>query len=269
MALQIYENALQQFLGKLSEVREYTDFVAASSSMRPLLSSAVDRNKLYGDGPAIMQAYFAAKCDSVKLSCNAAIIAVGSSFEEFIRRLLRDAINWINDSKRARGDIDEHLMNHNIVISGKVLATLFEPPADFAFDYDTLCVNLGTCGTETTTVVLNTQAFTFGVSGVNLSGIDRVLKRLGVEIDWDHIAVLPALQKHCNTKTTADTAKYIKQYLADFIISRNKIAHMGLGTVPSTIESNARMISFFELFAPKLAQVAEDRFTKRHALKKR
>lgn len=268
MALQMYANAVQQFLGTLSEVREYTDFVAASSSMRPFINSAVDRGKLYGDAPAIMNTYFAAKCDSIKLSCNAAIIAVGSSFEEFVRRLLRDAVNWINESSRPYAHLDAHLVNHNIVVSGKALATLFEPPVEFEFDYPSLCVNLGTCGKDATAVVLNSDAFTFGITGVNVNGIDRALKRLGIEINWDHIAVLPALQEHCGTNTTANTAKYIKKYLSEFIIERNKIAHMGLGTVPSSADSNEKMLSFFEIFAPKLAHVVEEMFTTRHKRKK-
>lgn len=268
MASDIYKNAVQEFLGALSEVREYTDFVAASANMRPILNTAVDRGRLYGEGPQIMQSYFAAKCDAVKLSCNAAIIAVGSSFEGFIRRILRDAVNWINESCRPYGHLNEQLVKYNLVVSGKALATVFEPPAEFESDYQTLCVNLGTCKKEATFVVLNSAAFTFGVSGVNVGGINKALKRLDVEIDWNHVAAHAGFKKHCNTKTTAETKKYIEDYLADFIISRNKIAHMGLGTVPSSVDTNRQMLEFFELLAPQLAVVIEEMFVKRNPHKK-
>jgi hypothetical protein len=149
------------------------------------------------------------------------------------------------------------LRHQNLLRSGHVLATVIDPPAEVIYDYETLCLNLGTCRTNGGQLILNADAFAVHLTNMTHPRIDDALERIGVKIDWDVFGKDAGMQQ-VTGKDGREATKETKEWLKEFIKKRNRIAHTGIGGIKITESDVTAAIAFFGAFAPVLAAAVED-----------
>ena len=111
--------------------------------------------------------------------------------------------------------------------------------------------------------MLNADAFSVSITNINERRITDSLSRIGVAIDWDVFGQNKALQQRFSSKPGRRTVDKVREYLKEFVIRRNRIAHSGL--VIRVSESDVRTsMSFFKAFSPALAEAVEAVLKKNH-----
>ena len=260
----LYANALKEFDAALGEIRAYVEFVSASNHLRPRIYPMVDQTVLDNEHRGTLAAFTSHSDYHVETGFNGLVISLAGVFEEFVRRLIRDGVLWINESYGKFEELNEQFRKRNIQQSGYALATVFDPPVETSYDYEELCKNLGTCTLGGGSLVLNAQAFVLNITNVTPARIDDFLKRINVSIDWDMIGKNATLQKLLGETRTRDATKAIKEWLSVFIITRNRLAHSSVGGIQTSEAALVTAIDFFQAFTPALAQVVEDVLKKSH-----
>src|SRR5260370_28211162 len=98
MALVIYNNALSEFSASISEVKLYFQFVKVANQLRPWIGQMVDLGALPDPHKSLVTLFMKQKDYRVEVGFNGVIISLAGSLEEFVRRLIRDGVHWINKS---------------------------------------------------------------------------------------------------------------------------------------------------------------------------
>lgn len=149
------------------------------------------------------------------------------------------------------------LRHQNLIRSGHALATILDPPTDVIYDYETLCLNLGTCRTNGGRLILNADAFAVHLTNMTQPRIDDALERIGVQINWDVFGSDAGMQQ-VTGKIGREATKETKEWLKEFIKKRNRTAHTGVGGIKITESDVTTAIAFFGAFASVLAAAVED-----------
>jgi hypothetical protein len=263
MALSIYVGAANEFETALYEINGYLDFVSAAHHLRPRVGTMVDWATLDKDKSGALRGFVDQKEPHVEVGYNGLIIALGAAFEHLVRRLVKEAVLWINTKVDNYNGLPTPIRQQNLIRSGYALATVAEPPVESSYDYELLCRNLATCTSNGGTLVLNADAFSVSITNINEKRINESLSRISVSINWDVFGKNVVLRELFKSKAGRHTAGEVRKYLKEFVIRRNKIAHSGLGIRVS--ESDVRTaMSFFKAFAPALAEAVEVVLKKNH-----
>jgi hypothetical protein len=263
MALSIYVNAANEFETALFEIGCYLDFVSTGHHLRPRVGTMVDWTTLDQEQSNALRAFVGQKEPHVEVGYNGLIIALGAAFEHLVRRLVKEAVLWINTKVDNYEKLPTPLRHQNLIRSGYALVTVADPPVESSYDYELLCKNLATCTSNGGILVLNADAFSVSITNINEKRITDSLSRIGVAINWDVFGQNRALQELFSSKPGRRTVDKVQEYLKAFVIRRNKIAHSGLGIRVS--ESDVRTaMSFFKAFTPALAEAVEVVLKKNH-----
>lgn len=264
MALVLYTEALREFDAALNEIKAYVDFASAANYLRPWAGKMVDWNVLDNDQKTALTGFVSQKDYHVEVGFNGIMVSLAGTFEQFVRRLIRDGILWINKSVTQFEKLQEPLRQQNLFLSGRALATVLNPPAEITYDYELLCKNLGTCRTTGGTLVLNADAFVVGISNTNPTRINESLLRLGVEIDWDIFGRDTTLQALLGETRVRHAANETQKWLKEFIVTRNRVAHSAVGGIQVSETQLRTSIDILAAFAPTLAQAVEEGLKKKH-----
>ena len=258
MALTLYTESLREFDAAIAEIRAYVNFASAANHLRPWAGRMVDWNTLDADQRTALTGFVSQKDYHVEVGFNGVMVSLAGTFEQFVRRLIRDGIIWINKSIIQFEKLQEPLRHQNLFLSGRALATVHEPPAEITYDYELLCKNLGTCRAAGGALVLNADAFAVGISNTHAKRIDESLLRIGVEIDWDVFGRNTTLQRLLGETRVRDTANQTQMWLKEFIVTRNRIAHSAVGGIQISETQLTTAIDVLAAFAPTLAQAVEE-----------
>jgi hypothetical protein len=256
MALVIFQEAVNEFRASLDEVELYFQFAKAANQLRPRVGQMVDIGGLDNTQKALLVGFMTQKEYTVEVGYSGLTVALAGSFEQFVRRLIRDGVQWINKQIEKYEAITIPLLHQNLLRSGHALATVIDPPAEVVYDYETLCFNLGTCRKNGGQLMLNAEAFAVHLTNMTVPKIDDALERIGVKINWDVFGSDQAMQKVTGLKGR-EGAKMTEEWLKDFMKVRNRIAHTGIGGAIVADADVVSAIAFFSAFAPVLAATVE------------
>jgi len=263
MPHKIYAGAVKEFETALYEIRKYLEFVVMANKLRPWMGKLLNWQALVADQKSDVQSFLNNKDYRVEVGFNVLLVAISAASETLLRRLMRDGVTWINAKYDRYDKIPLALRQQNLIRSGLAIATVAEPPAEIAYDYDLLCKNIGTCRKDGGALVLNADAFSVGLSTISRQRIDGTLSKIGLAIDWDYFGREEAFVTHFSTRGVRKTADEVDSYLGEFVKIRNMIAHSGQGV--RTSESQIRTaLSFFEIFGPSLALAVEAELARTH-----
>ena len=258
MALIVYAEALREFEAALADIRAYVRFVSAANRVRPWAAKMVNWDALEPDQTAALKGFVSQKDYHLEVGFNGLMVSLAGTFEDFVRRVIRDGVVWINRSYDRFEKLSDMLRDQNLLRSGHALATILDPPDEITYNYELLCKNLGTCRTDGGALVLNAEAFTVNISNINKKRIDDSLKRMGVLINWDVFGHNTALQTLLGEDRVRDVANETERWLKSFIIKRNRIAHSAIGGIQISDNELNTAIDVLAAFAPTLAQAIED-----------
>jgi len=192
------------------------------------------------------------------------VVILSGAFEQFVRRILRDSVSAINAAGRGYDALENIIKRHNVHKTGVALQTIFEPLDHLNLDYELLSRNLGTCFSGSTQAVLNADAFSIFSSAMSPEKIVEALKRIGVDLKWDSLGKLQAMQSVLEKGDTRETTKAIEEFLKWFGQTRNKISHTGSTGIVITESEFRQFLKFFRTFSSSLASVVETDLRKRH-----
>ncbi len=220
-----FNNALQEFESSLSQVESNLVFIESAQWLRPRLGKIINWNTLDPESKSRCQAFMRLTDVQVEISYRSLLISVTGSFEQFIRRLVRDAVLQINQSAPRFEDINAALILQNRLRTGDALSTIAEPPDHMELDYEALCTNLGTCVIGREPVVLNFEAFSYFVTTLTPTKLEQILKRIGFVLDWDDVGRDRSMQEILGTTGVRQSATAAVVKLKSVIKDRNLIAH--------------------------------------------
>jgi hypothetical protein len=254
--------ALREFVAALDDLEANLGFIQASKKLRPRLGDMLKWTEMGGEAKALAQGFIKQAGVEETSLYRGMVVTLCGALEEFARRVLRDSVLAINKATTSYDELEDHLKLQNLLRTGQALQTIFEPLDHLAFDYERLCTRLGTCVKGSLAFQLNDDAFTMYVSSVAPPHLEELLRRLGLNLNWDHIGQDNKLQAFFDARGAHATAKATQDFLQDVIRKRNKIAHSGSGGVVITDLDFAQMLQFFRLFSVALAKVICDNLLK-------
>ena len=265
MANTILANALKEFELALDEFTTNLEFVRTASRLRPRLNDMLNWQMMDVEAQALATRFLQQQATEESLLYRGMVVSLAGAFEQFVRRVLRDSVQAMSGAGVIYANLDQHIKNENIYRTGVALQTIKEPLDYMNFDYEVLGKNLGTCFSGSGQAVLNADAFAVFLSITSPKNLVDALKRIGIDLHWDDLGRVQALQKSLEKSATRETTKAIQDFLRGFGQTRNKIAHTGSGGIVVTDSDFQQLLNFFRAFARALQSVTEAELAKRLA----
>lgn len=259
MARDFFQECQTAVVADLAEIQVALEFLTtafkAYSKCGPILGAVAHNDELR----ALFTEFRAIQLAEVTLLHQSLYVQVWSSFESFVRRLI---IAYLEDFSSQKPDFDSldkyGLGRKNLQHTGIALQNIFEDRPKLKVDYYySLAKNTSSSIPGSEKVHLNMSAFTLFMSGPSADGLKIMLKRIGVELNWDHLGRIDGVQKALKTKGTRETAKQIELYLKEAARKRNNIVHRA--TIEPINESDVSdAIVVFQELAIGLLKIAKD-----------
>ncbi len=262
MPKSIYEEANREFSTALSLVRGNLTFLTGALTLRPRMGGMINWQSHDQGAVAEARAFMNFKDVDELYLYSGFVVIIAASFERFVRRLISDAVRHHNSRLKRYEDIAVSILHQNWYRSGQVLSKIFEPPDECEIDFDELSRNLGTTAKGASSPRLNAEAFSLFLSNFTPDRVYESMRRIGVELNWDDIGRIPAMQAAAGKTQTKETTKAVKDTLKEFIRARNRIAHGGNLAASITRDDIINYLNFFDAFATALASVVETEFKK-------
>lgn len=256
MALTIYDAAAKEHAAALEEIDRYMAFVSAAGHVRPWVGSLIDRSMLEQHQVTGLTRFISQKDYQLEVGYGGLLIGIGAAFEHFVRRIIKEGVQWINKKIDKFEKLPESLRQQNWIRSGHALVTVAEPPVEFIFDYEEISHNLSGCRKGGGALILNAEAFSINITNINQKRIDESLNRIGIKLDWDVFGGNKDLQKLFQTKGARDTRDEVQKYLKKFVVQRNRIAHSGIGVRVVQLDLDTAL-AFFKAFGLQLGEAVE------------
>lgn len=257
MPIAVGKSAGVQFSLALDELQGGVDFLRASSRLRPRLGPFVNWQAVVGDAKNLINDFLELKEVELSPHYRGMIVVLCGAFEEFVRRLVQDAVARINEKAAAFDDVPETVRIQNVHLTGRALLAAKDPPDHIAIDSTTLASGLSTCVSGAVEFKLNAEAFSLFITNLTPSHLDTVCRSFGVEIDWDFIGGLATFEALFGTTGARATGKQAAARLKQFVSLRNRIAHTGAGGITVSDMDVEDYIKFFRAFAPRLVTYVE------------
>ncbi|HUT59031.1 MAG TPA: hypothetical protein VNA25_14375 [Phycisphaerae bacterium] len=251
MSKDFLANAFDGWQAAVGEVLLNVEFIESAATLRPRLGGYLAWNTVDEDAKKLLRSFMGARCDA-STSYEGLFVRLVGAFEEFMRRIVRDAVVAINDSKATFERIREGLRNRNRNCVGQALTTVFEPVDFHRLDFDRLCRELGTCVPEAEGVTLSADAFGIAVRGIAADRIESAFNLLGAKLDWDKLAESEDLKEALGTRRPRETARAAKERLQTIQSRRNGYAHTGIGGLAISAQDVRAAAAFFSGLAAAL-----------------
>src|SRR4051794_15734583 len=124
MPLTFYQDALKEITASIGEVKYFFSFVVAANHLRPRVGQMIDLGALSEDQKAIVLQFMKQKEYTVEVGFNGLMVSLAGAFEQFVRRLIRDGVQWMNKQVTKYEAMKISLRHQNLLRSGHALATV-------------------------------------------------------------------------------------------------------------------------------------------------
>jgi hypothetical protein len=257
----IFRDAEKEFLTAVNEVRNLLSFMKAASAARSTIGQLLDRANWssFEQYPKSLAENFIAQKDyNLEVGFSGMVISLASSFEEFVRRLIREGIAELCKKVMSYDKLKARLRQQHLVSSGYALISLFDPPVESNYDYELICQNLGNCHSGSKSLTLNGNVFHTKLSGLTQKTINDGLDRINISIDWNRFGQNAGIRKVLRVDGKRDGTKETIAWLDEFVKKRNKIAHTGIVGYLTKQSEIEEALTFFDAFAPVFADSVEE-----------
>jgi HEPN superfamily RiboL-PSP-like protein len=259
MAGDFANEAVREFCLILDELDGNLGFLRLSSKLRPRLNGLLNWSAVQGDAKLLVTDFLKQKSVELGAQYRGMLVVLSGAFEQFVRRVVQDAVQTINTSAKGFDSLPENLKMQNVYRSGRALSTVREPLDHIIVDYQSLARSLATCVPGAREFTLNAEAFSLFISSVTPTHLADICRWIGITLEWDDFGRVNEFEVMLGTKGARATGKAVSEELARFIKLRNRIAHAGTGGVAVTDNDVDGFLRFFRVFASKLASVVGDK----------
>ncbi len=256
-SMDMFKSLLSKLEDDLDDIEQCMKFVQSANELRPRLGNIFSATSSWGKmdqiDKTLAKEFINSKEVRLEVIFGTLYIGVHASFEDFVKCLVKKAVECINSKKLPNDKLKKELIDENLHYSGIALSTIKKPTDHYEFNYPQIASTLVTCYSDC--VKLNAEAISIQSGGVTPENIKSLFKRICIEIDWDHLFTdneLKELEDLCDEitgKGKRRTAKKIQEYISTMVTKRNQIVHT----------SGAASISYTDLdiqikFVRKLAE---------------
>lgn len=214
-------------------------FVQAAGDIKRCAVDAIDRVNGKAYAIANLDNFIAMGDFPEQQYCNANFISLVAGFEEFLRQTLESAVTAKARAVKSFDDLGTPAHDLHMKATGLLLTQKANPPQQLrSVDFFQICRNIGTCIPGAKAFTLNPEALSIQSNLLDLEGFMETLKKFGYNINWDRLGADAELKKCMGLKRTRDAANLLKQYLAEMVRQRNRVAHTGSSSdiTPAVLE---------------------------------
>jgi len=252
------DTLLRELNARLDELESNVEFIATATSLRPRLGAILNWG-VGGDVVRLAQSFLDTKSSRAENLYAALLLRALAAFERFARQFVDDTVGRVVAHAGSFDSLAQRVRDRNIVLTGRLLASLEEPREHLVIDPGLLAKNLSSCVTGNRSFQLNAAAFAAVVVSGSPTVIERALRNLDIENWWDAVGNVASLQQLLGTAGPRATGTAAAERLKELWRSRNLIAHAGDGETVVT-ESDVRdAIRFVRTLAIALEQAISAR----------
>jgi RiboL-PSP-HEPN len=241
---------LDDLMARIGELRADFTFVSTAYQLRPRLGDIIAWERS-AETKGLVQRFLGAKDARPEGIYGPLLIRLIAGFERYIRLLIVESIEFRTSSVKSFDELPKKLINRNMILTGKILASLENPRDYLSFNIDGLIVNLASCKSGSTSFSLNPLAFSATVLGIKPTEIDKALESLDITDCWDGLGSDKKLETILGTKGARDTGSRAAERLKELSRWRNHLAHGGDEIVISDVQL-VEAIEFVVLFSAAL-----------------
>ena len=247
-----------QFYGDLSDIEAITKFIHGanqisihSGELLPFVVGSTQHRRL-------LEEFRRQRSVDTNLLYQGLYVQLYASFEWFIRTLIVRYIEELSRLFPSYSDLEGRSgdpLKHNYYHTGAAMQQIFGNRTNVRIDFQMLAKNMGSALPDSAAVMLNSTAFALFLGILDLSEIEKALKRIGIEnVFWDRIAREGPVQRFFGETGTRRNAHLMKEFLDQFIRRRNNICHKGDGIEPVSSDDIIRHAEFLRIFGGCLIQ---------------
>ncbi|WP_027716711.1 HEPN domain-containing protein [Desulfuromonas sp. TF] len=160
--------------------------------------------------------------------CNANFLSLVAGFEEFLCRSLEAAILAKARRVKTFDELGAPVHDLHMKATGYLLTQKAKPPQQLqSLDFFQLCRNIGTCFPGSTSFELNPEAISVQSNLLDLESFIETLGKFGYRITWDILGGDQRVKDFMGIQGTREAGKLLRQFLADMVRNRNRVAHTG------------------------------------------
>lgn len=246
----MFETIVISLETSLREFDECLRFFENSFILRPRLSDMIAWERLDDNAKNLAQSYINMAFGRPDVIYCALFVEIHATFEQYVRDLVEESIRKMNESIKDYDRFSETIVKNNIRYTGSILATIHQPLDYYNFNYNDMCVAIGTCYPGSTSIKLNPSAFSFSAGTMTPVNIENLLKRTTVKIDWDAFGRDRSLQEIFELKKKVRaTSKEVKSYMEKMVKLRNRIAHTGATVAEINASYLSMQLKFIKAFS--------------------
>ena len=251
-------NAVKEFELALDDLASNFEFVRLSAArLRPRLADMLNWKIMDVDAKALATKFLKQGAAQENILYRGLVISLAGAFEQFVRRILRDAVLNVNKSELPFDDLNDGLRRQNAYRTGIALQTIFEPLDHLELDYELLSKNIGTCWIGSKKPVLNADAFGIFLSVISPEKLSDALQRIGIRLQWDVLGKDSGVRNALKKEDARETAKALQEFLKRFGQTRNKIAHTGSSGIVVAETDFEQLLKVFRSFVRALTSFVE------------
>jgi hypothetical protein len=218
--------ALEELKLRIVEIDADFTFVALATQLRPRVGDAVAWGGA-GEVLELVRRFMNAKSSRPEGVYGPLLIRLFATFERYLRNLVMHSVEQRGSRAHTFDELPETLSHRNLVLTGRILASLDSPSDRAAPDIDIMIANLATCKRGSNAFRLNTQAFSAAVTGASPAVIEKMMEYVDISRCWDAVGGNAALAEHLGTKGSRATGGRARERLKELWRWRNHLAHGG------------------------------------------
>lgn len=211
---------------RISELKADLAFVALAVQLRPRIGDVVQWQPA-GDAHQLVRQFMDVKSSRPEGLYGPLLIRLLAAFERYLRMLIIQSVEQRAANVQTFDDLPRILSDRNIVLTGRVLASIESPRDHLTMDTESLVANLATCKRGSGAFRLNAQAFSATVTGAGPTIIEKALKNVDVSNWWDGVGGNATLAGLLGTKGARATGARACERLKELWRWRNHLAHGG------------------------------------------
>jgi hypothetical protein len=250
--------ALDELNTRTAELRADLTFVALATQLRPRIGAVVQWQAV-GEVLELVKQFMRAKSSRPEGVYGPLLVRLLAAFERYLRLLIVQSVEQRASGASTYDELSETLSQRNLILTGRILASIDAPRDHLTLDIESLISNLASCKRGSGSFRLNAQAFSATVTGASPSVIEKALQYVDVSDWWDGVGASATLAKHLQTKGARATGDRAYERLKELWRWRNHLAHGGDEEVVLTEAQLLEAIDFVDSFSAALDVVVKKR----------
>jgi hypothetical protein len=256
--------ALEEFKTRVGEIDSDLTFVSLAAQLRPRVGEIVQW-QVQGEAIQLVRKFMNSDSSRPEGVYGSLLVRLIATLERYLRTLVIYAVEQRAKQAQTYDELSPALAKRNLLLSGRVLATLEIPTDRPAMDVPSLLANLATCRSGSNAFRLNSQAFSATLTGAGPSVVEKALQQVDVHKLWDRVGASAPLAKYLATKGPRDTGDRASHRLSELWRWRNHLAHAGDEETTVSETDLCSAIEFVKLLGAAIDVAASKQLAKKTA----